>query len=49
MPTWTVSQLQRNKEIPKLKDVMITFLTARLKTILKVGFEAGADDYTTKP
>ena len=36
--------------IPELKDVIITFLTARGEDYSQVaGFEAGADDYITKP
>lgn len=38
------------REIPELKDVIITFLTARSEEYSQVaGFEAGADDYITKP
>ena len=33
-----------------LKDVIITFLSARSEDFSKIaGFEAGADDYITKP
>ncbi|PIA78600.1 DNA-binding response regulator [Gaetbulibacter sp. 4G1] len=36
--------------IPELKDVTITFLTARGEDYSQLaGFEAGADDYITKP
>ncbi|MDD4645855.1 MAG: response regulator transcription factor, partial [Bacteroidales bacterium] len=36
--------------IPELKDVMIAFLTARGEDYSQVaGFDAGADDYITKP
>ena len=36
--------------IPELKDVIITFLTARGEDYSQVaGFDAGADDYITKP
>jgi len=36
--------------IPEFKDVIITFLTARGEDYSQVaGFEAGADDYITKP
>jgi two-component system alkaline phosphatase synthesis response regulator PhoP len=36
--------------IPELKNVLITFLTARGEDYSQVaGFEAGADDYITKP
>ncbi len=38
------------RQIPELKDVVITFLTARSEEYSQVaGFEAGADDYITKP
>ncbi|TJY37964.1 response regulator [Pontimicrobium aquaticum] len=36
--------------IPELKNVLVTFLTARGEDYSQVaGFEAGADDYITKP
>lgn len=36
--------------IPELKDVMITFLTARNEDYSQIaGFDVGADDYITKP
>ncbi len=36
--------------IPSLKDVMITFLSARNEDYSQIaGFEVGADDYITKP
>jgi len=36
--------------VPELKDVIITFLTARGEDYSQVaGFDAGADDYITKP
>ena len=38
------------RNTPGLENTIITFLTARVKTILKLaGFEAGADDYIQKP
>ena len=38
------------REIPDLKDVIITFLTARNEDYSQVaGFEVGADDYIAKP
>lgn len=38
------------RKIPELKDVIITFLTARSEDYSQVaGFDAGADDYITKP
>lgn len=41
---------EKIREIPELKSVIITFLTARSEDYSQVaGFEAGADDYITKP
>lgn len=38
------------RAIPALKDVIITFLTARNEDYSQIaGFEVGADDYITKP
>ena len=38
------------RKIPELKDVIITFLTARSEDYSQVaGFDAGADDYIPKP
>ncbi len=38
------------RKIPELKDVIIAFLTARGEDYSQIaGFEAGADDYITKP
>ena len=38
------------RKIPELKDTVITFLTARSEDYSQVaGFDAGADDYITKP
>jgi len=41
---------QKIREIPKLKDVMIAFLTARNEDYSQIaGFDVGADDYINKP
>ncbi len=41
---------ERLREIPKLNQSIITFLTARGEDYSQIaGFEAGADDYITKP
>lgn len=41
---------EKIREIPELKDVIITFLTARSEDYSQVaGFEVGADDYIAKP
>ncbi len=38
------------RKVPELKDTIITFLTARGEDYSQVaGFDAGADDYITKP
>ena len=38
------------RELPELKNVLITFLTARGEDYSQIaGFESGADDYITKP
>lgn len=38
------------RRVPELKDVIVTFLTARGEDYSQVaGFDAGADDYITKP
>ena len=38
------------RKLPELNDVIITFLTARSEDYSQVaGFDAGADDYITKP
>jgi two-component system, OmpR family, alkaline phosphatase synthesis response regulator PhoP len=38
------------REIPKLKNVLISFLTARNEDYSQIaGFDVGADDYITKP
>lgn len=45
-----VETCRRIKEITKLKDVFIIFLTARSEEYSEVAaFDAGADDYLTKP
>jgi two-component system alkaline phosphatase synthesis response regulator PhoP len=41
---------EKIREIPELKDIIITFLTARSEDYSQVaGFEVGADDYIAKP
>ena len=41
---------ERIREIPKLSNVLIAFLTARGEDYSQIaGFEKGADDYITKP
>ena len=41
---------EKIREIPDLKDTIITFLTARSEDYSQVaGFEVGADDYIAKP
>lgn len=41
---------ERIREIPDLKDTIITFLTARSEDYSQVaGFDVGADDYIAKP
>jgi len=41
---------RRIREIPELSDTVIAFLTARSEDFSELaGFEAGADDYITKP
>lgn len=41
---------EKIREIPELNNVLITFLTARSEEYSQVaGFDAGADDYITKP
>ena len=45
-----IEACEQIRAIPGLKDVIITFLTARGEDYSQVaGFEAGADDYITKP
>jgi two-component system alkaline phosphatase synthesis response regulator PhoP len=43
-------KLAKYSKIPELSNVLITFLTARSEDYSQVaGFDAGADDYITKP
>ncbi|AXT18356.1 response regulator [Flavobacteriaceae bacterium AU392] len=45
-----IEACEQIRKIPELKDVLITFLTARGEDYSQVaGFDAGADDYITKP
>lgn len=45
-----IEACEQIRGIPDLKDTIITFLTARGEDYSQVaGFEAGADDYITKP
>ncbi len=45
-----IETCQKIREIPKLKDVMIAFLTARNEDYSQIaGFDVGADDYINKP
>ncbi|WP_242133742.1 response regulator transcription factor [Aestuariivivens marinum] len=45
-----IEACEQIRKIPNLKDTMITFLTARGEDYSQVaGFDAGADDYITKP
>jgi two-component system alkaline phosphatase synthesis response regulator PhoP len=45
-----VEACERLRKIPQLSQTLITFLTARGEDYSQVaGFEAGADDYITKP
>lgn len=45
-----IETCEKIREIPKLKDVLVTFLTARGEDYSQLaGFDAGADDYITKP
>lgn len=45
-----IETCERLKEIPELKGTMICFLTARGEDYSQIaGFDAGADDYITKP
>lgn len=45
-----VEACRRIREIPELSDTVIAFLTARGEDYSELaGFEAGADDYITKP
>lgn len=45
-----IEACEQIRAIPELKNVLVTFLTARGEDYSQVaGFEAGADDYITKP
>lgn len=45
-----IETCEKLRSFPELKDVMIAFLTARGEDYSQVaGFDAGADDYITKP
>jgi two-component system alkaline phosphatase synthesis response regulator PhoP len=45
-----IEACEKIRNLPELKDTVITFLTARGEDYSQVaGFEAGADDYITKP
>lgn len=45
-----VETCRQLKEIPELKNTIITFLTARNEEYTQItGFEVGADDFITKP
>ena len=45
-----IETCQRMREMPKLKDTLIIFLTARSEDFSQIaGLEAGADDYVAKP
>ena len=45
-----IEACEKLRKIPELSDTIITFFTARGEDYSQVaGFEAGADDYITKP
>jgi two-component system alkaline phosphatase synthesis response regulator PhoP len=45
-----VATCEEIKQIPELKNTLVIFLTARGEDYSQIaGFEAGADDYVTKP
>tara|TARA_R110002073_G_scaffold157738_2_gene313145 strand:+ start:14360 stop:15043 length:684 start_codon:yes stop_codon:yes gene_type:complete len=45
-----IEACEQIRKIPELKNVIVTFLTARGEDYSQVaGFDAGADDYITKP
>ena len=45
-----ITTCEKIREIPYLKETIVTFLTARSEDYSQIaGFEAGADDYITKP
>jgi two-component system alkaline phosphatase synthesis response regulator PhoP len=50
MPEMDGMEALNIRKIPELSNVLITFLTARSEDYSQVaGFDAGADDYITKP
>lgn len=51
MPEWMgIDACEQIRKIPELSETVITFLTARGEDYSQVaGFDAGADDYITKP
>ena len=50
MPGMGVSKPGTLKQMPELGNTMICFLTARGEDYSQIaGFDAGADDYITKP
>ena len=45
-----ITTCEKIREISSLKETLVTFLTARSEDYSQIaGFEAGADDYITKP
>ena len=45
-----ITTCEKIREIPSLSETLVTFLTARSEDYSQIaGFEAGADDYITKP
>jgi two-component system alkaline phosphatase synthesis response regulator PhoP len=45
-----ITTCEKIREIPEMKETIVTFLTARSEDYSQIaGFEAGADDYITKP
>ena len=45
-----ITTCEKIREIPSLKETVVTFLTARSEDYSQIaGLEAGADDYITKP
>jgi two-component system alkaline phosphatase synthesis response regulator PhoP len=45
-----ITTCEKIREIPSLSETVVTFLTARSEDYSQIaGFEAGADDYITKP
>jgi two-component system alkaline phosphatase synthesis response regulator PhoP len=50
MPEMDGMEAWKHQKIPELRNVIIAFLTARSEDYSQVaGFDAGADDYITKP